>query len=374
MSKHRSSWLIVVALAAPLAGCGGSGSGAADTTAPATTGAADTTVPATDVATSEPTTTLPATLDLAELPGLLAVEAVSCGAEPVPMMYDIPDSVICTMRPDGTAAQLVSLPGEDPSRPVLLRDGRHILYQAFEARYGMLFDLTTGERRQRVANETLRLGTSPDGKWILFLDADSGGLAVSAIDLAPLPDGQLLRVVALDFNATSSTWAPDNNRFAYLSTTDGFGGELECAEVWVGSIDGAPPVQITDFASGPDGAVGCPESVRWSPTTDTILIRMLGKPMFVAENLYTIEADGTNLTALTNSEPNFDPEGSTYAVVGGSYAGDWSPDGAYIALMMGNGEGYDLYVMNADGSQLTKVTDAPQGITTSLVMLRWALG
>lgn len=124
-------------------------------------------------------------------------------------------------------------------------------------------------------------------------------------------------------------------------------------------------MQITDFASGPDGAVGCPESVRWSPTTDTILIRMLGKPMFVAENLYTIEADGTNLTALANSEPNLDRRGRAYTpwweartpATGG-------PNGAYIGLMMGNGEGCDLCVMNADGSGLTEVTTRP-GVAAS---------
>ena len=289
-------------------------------------------------------------------------------------MNEVPDSVVCTMRPDGTAVQVVSLPGESPGSPVLMRDGQHLLYQNSRSRNGVLVDLTTGENRERERNEPLRLGTSPDGKWILFLDGVARGLAVSAIDLAPLPDGQLSRVVALDFNATSSTWAPDSTRFAYLSTSDGFGGELECAEVWVGSIDGAPPVQITDFASGPDGAVGCPESVRWSPTADTLLIRMLGKPMFVAENLYTIEADGSGLTALTHTEATFDPEAITYGAEGASYGGDWSPDGAHIAFIMGNGDGYDLYVMNADGSQVTKVADAPQGITTSLVMLRWALG
>ncbi|MDO8391520.1 MAG: hypothetical protein Q7V57_13650 [Actinomycetota bacterium] len=375
MTKHASRWLILVALATPLVACGGgSDPGATGTSAPTTTEAVESTVPATDVATTLPATTLPPTLNLADLPGLLAVEATSCGVEPVPMMYEIPDSVICTMRPDGTGAQWVSLPGEDPSSPVLLRDGRHMLYQAFRSRYGMLLDLTTGERRERVANEPLRLGTSPDGKWILFYDAEADGLAVATVDMVPMADGLKWRVVVPDYYATGGSWAPDSNRFAYLSTADGAGGELECPEVWVGSIDGAAPTQITDFASGPDGAVGCPETARWSPTTDTILIRMLGKPAFVAENLYTIKADGTDLTALTHAEPDFDPEASTYAVAGASYAGDWSPDGAYIAFIMGNGEGYDLYVMNADGSQVTKIADAPLGITTSLIMLRWALG
>jgi len=376
MAQRSRSWLTIVALGAALAACSGSDSGAPGTSAPdATEVIADTTVPVTEVDTTEPTTTLPAELNLADLPGLLAVEAYSCAPEPYPEVTDIPDTVVCTLRPDGSDARQLS--AGSGGGPRFLRDGVHLLYSDPVSRYGTLVDLDTGESRLRVANEPLRSGVSPDGTMIIFNDPTQGGISIATVDGTPLPDGSTTRLVVADpfgYSASGPSWAPDSIRYAYLSTSDGAGGELECPEVWVGGVDGRAPVQLTHFADAPDGAEGCPESVRWSPVDDTILLRMLGKPMYTAENLYTIQADGSGLTALTHSEPLTDMNASTYGVEGNSYSGDWSPDGKYIACIMGNGTGYDLWVMTADGGQMTKVESAPLGITTSLVAIRWALG
>ena len=37
----------------------------------------------------------------------------------------------------------------------------------------------------------------------------------------------------------------------------------------------------------------------------------------------------------------------------------WSPDGSRIAFVGASEEGFDLYVMNADGTDITKLTDLP---------------
>lgn len=368
-----------------LAACGGSGSSTTPaSTAPAIT---DTTVPATDAVTTDaatttpstaPPTTLPPTLDLSTLPGLLAVHATSCAPEPYPPQNNVESGVVCTLNPDGSNVKVVSQPGEDPSGLVFTRDGTHLWYGDPYTKYGYIVDLTSGEHRERQRNEPLRAGISPDGQLLLFVEPYTYGLAIASSDGSPLPDGSDSRTVVDDpyvgyWGAPS--WAPDNVRFAYLSILDGNGGgDLECAEVWVGAIDGTPPVKITDFASNPDGAEGCPSTVRWSPTDDRILVQMLGKPMYVAENLYVIDPDGSNLTALTHGVPNLDPNASTWAADGSSYAGDWSPDGKYIAFIVGDGTNYQLAVMNADGSQVTPIASAPLGITTSLASIRWSLG
>ena len=363
------------------ASCGGGGSDSAPTTATAST-----TVPATDAPTTEatttapstaPPTTLPPTLDLDALPGLLAVIASSCAPEPYPPHDVIENPIVCTLNPNGTDVRVVSQPGDDPSGLAFTRDGTHLWYGDPYTKFGYIIDLTTGEHRQRLRNEPLRSGVSPDAQYFLFVEPYTYVFAIARPDGSALPDGSTSRVVSADSHVSffgGPSWAPDSVRFAYLSTDDGLGGDLECAEVWVGAIDGTPPVKLTDFASGPDGAEGCPDSVRWSPTDDRIMIQMLGKPMFVAENLYVINADGTGLTALTHGEANLDPNASTYAAVGTSYASDWSPDGQYIAFIVGNGTEYELAVMNADGSQVTHIAAAPLGIATSLATIRWMLG
>jgi len=366
-----------------LAACGGStDSSTANTSA---TSAADTAVPATDATSTEPgtttpqtapPTTLPPTIDLDTLPGLLAVQATSCAPEPYPPQNDVEDNSVCTLKPNGTEVQVVSQPGESPFGMAFTRGGSHLWYGDPYTKYGWVVDLVSGEHRRRQFAEVLRPGISPDGQLLLFVDPDTFGLAIARSDRSDFPDGSASKLVVDDEYVSywgDPTWAPDNVHFAYLSITDGAGGTLECAEVWVGAIDGTPPVKITDFTSKPDGAEGCPAQVRWSPSGDQIMLHMLGKPMFVAENLYTINSDGSQLTALTDGKPNLDPNASTYATEGSSYAGDWSPDGEYIVFIVGDGTGYRLAVMNADGTQITTIP-APLGITTSLASIRWALG
>ena len=363
-----------------LAACGGGSdsSTATASSAPDTT-VADPTVPATDAATTTPSTapptTLPPTLDLNTLPGLLAVKATSCAPEPYHYDEVVDNAIICTLKPNGTDVKVVSQPGEIPWYGLAFtRGGTHLWYGELNTKRGFVIDLATGERRERQRYEPLGLATSPDGQLLLTSDLYSYVLSITNSDGSLFPDGSTSLPVSddplYDYNTDRVSWAPDSVRFAYLSTN---GLDLECAEVWVGAIDGRPPVKITDFTANPDGAEGCPESVRWSPTDDRILLHMLGKPKHVAENLYAIDADGSDLTALTRGLPADDPSGAVYAGAGNSTAGDWSPDGRYIVFLVGDGTTYQLAVMNADGSQVTPIP-APLGISTSLWSIRWSSG
>jgi Tol biopolymer transport system component len=65
------------------------------------------------------------------------------------------------------------------------------------------------------------------------------------------------------------------------------------------------------------------------------------------EGIYVMDADGTNRTRLTDAT---------------SYSGlAWSPDGERLAVSTGDGVGGDahIYVMNADGSGKTRLTSTP---------------
>jgi Tol biopolymer transport system component len=77
-----------------------------------------------------------------------------------------------------------------------------------------------------------------------------------------------------------------------------------------------------------------PSSIRWSST---------GQLAFGnSEGIYTVNPDGTELHRISAAES----------------APNWSPDGTQIAFLQQqeNRRGYDLYIINEDGTQLSKLT------------------
>lgn len=103
-----------------------------------------------------------------------------------------------------------------------------------------------------------------------------------------------------------------------------------------------------------------------------------------SSEIYTMKADGSNQTNLTNSaaginiEPDWSPDGSRIVFVresgiwvmnadgsnkiqltnGDDIEPSWSPDGNKIAFARGIALGVDVFVMNADGSNQVKLTSA----------------
>ncbi len=367
----RRGGIGVVALGASLvlAACGGGGSGAPATTAFTTTEPSFSTVPA----TTQATTTLPATLSLAHLPGMIAMITTTCGPDLPPVPHDpARRPVVCTVRPDGSSAKVVSLPGADPDVVVFNRDGATLQY--FDPYEGVVVvDLASGQQQVLTPSEAAPFGVSPDGSLYAFHHLD--GIFVANSDLTPMPDGSDMRQVVVDDLAdyeVPPSWSPDGHQFAYLSRSDGAGGELECSEVWIGSTDGTPPVRITDTTEV-EGPAACAASVRWSPDGAHLLVIFAGRPEWQWSNAYLMNPDGSGLTALTEGEQG-QSDHYPFLLAGSAHVADWSPDGAQIALVITDDQSAGLYIANADGSQLTRVTDAPAGLTAEVYALAWSLG
>lgn len=105
--------------------------------------------------------------------------------------------------------------------------------------------------------------------------------------------------------------------------------------VYMANSDGSEPVRLTngkfpEFDSSP----------RWSPDGKKIVFSRSDG------NIYTVDAESKKITRLTDAE-----EGVYHS------SPDWSPDGKKIVYHSSGKSGYsDLYMMNADGSNISQIT------------------
>jgi Tol biopolymer transport system component len=163
---------------------------------------------------------------------------------------------------------------------------------------------------------------SPNGSQIAFTGRGGGSVEdqVYVVDT----DGENLRNVSHNQQASFLAWSPDGIRLAY---SDGQ------SEVYVVNADGTGSLNVTNSAAD-DHFSG------WSPDGGEIL--------FASERdgnweVYLVNADGHNLRNLsTNSALDNFPQ--------------WSPDGSQIIFYSERDGSRDIYIMNSDSSNPRRVT------------------
>ena len=113
------------------------------------------------------------------------------------------------------------------------------------------------------------------------------------------------------------------------------------SEIWVMNIDGSGKRQLT-FNDASDGG-----GTTWSPDGSKIAFRSSRDstdPDRENHEIYIMNADGTNQHNVTNSSAE-------------EVQPDWSPDGKKIAFVSDRGGDFAIYTMATDGSNVQKLTD-----------------
>ena len=226
---------------------------------------------------------------------------------------------------------------------------------AFSRNYKIWVVNANGTNQTKLLDSGQVPAWSPDGTKIAFLRNPTGNYEPSLN-----PDGHIWIMDADGTNQIDLTngsgwdrnpaWSPDGTKIAFSTTT----------EIWVMNADGTDRKKLSDT-----GQYFWP---AWSPD---------GKITFSGEGgIWIMNADGTDQTKLTNNGgmPTWSPDGKiTFIGEGGirimnadgsdqkilipvgAESLAWSPDGSRIAFVSQAGEGTDIWVMNADGTNQMKL-------------------
>jgi len=180
---------------------------------------------------------------------------------------------------------------------------------------------------------------SPDGCRIVF-SSDRGHAPDSHIYVIGVDGSDVVQLTDGPTTDHRPRWSPDGSRIAFWSSpTTGLEGG---PDIYVMDQDGSDKVRLTIGPCAPSGVVSHPDVARiafWSlPTADDHGAQDLQAN---AKSLWS----GARLTR------------------GPCYGANpvWSPDGTQVLFAMGRDEpfGSDIFVMDADGTDVTQLTDEP---------------
>ncbi|MQF70561.1 DUF5050 domain-containing protein [SAR202 cluster bacterium AD-812-D07_MRT_10900m] len=170
------------------------------------------------------------------------------------------------------------------------------------------------------------------------------------------PDGSNQTRLINNFGVGEPRLSPDGTKIASSSNPQGFaaGGTDNGFEIYVTDFNGSNPTRLTEDLTPTLGSplMGLARFVdddvdpAWSP--DGTKIAFASQRDWDYE-IYVMDADGSNPTRLTENN-------------GWDRQPDWSPDGSKIAfsarhgVLRDGGDFFEIYVMDADGSNQTQLT------------------
>ena len=252
-----------------------------------------------------------------------------------------------SVRPDGTGiTQITSLPATDPTSPGnaflpdVSPDGRRIVFSHDVGGDVELFVVNVdGTGLTRLTYDPGRFDAaahwSPDGTTLVFArESDQTHLNVIAT-MAAIPGAPIRELTTNIWDSFFPEYTPDGRRIMFDSQIGGL-----VAAIWIMDADGSHQRRLTDapieagFSDvAPDG-----RRVAFINHQNTRL----------RTSIFSMKLDGSAITRLTNAGPLHDVQPV------------YSPNGNKIAFVSDrlsptNEHDQDLYVMNADGTHITRV-------------------
>ncbi|RME08633.1 MAG: hypothetical protein D6803_00690 [Anaerolineae bacterium] len=212
-------------------------------------------------------------------------------------------------------------------------DGNSVLFAVPEV-WNLYSVLADGSQLTRITDfRSNNADWSPDGTRIVFQsDHQNEPEDTPDIYILDLVSGEVTEILddppSVDFNPR---WSPDGSRILFISNRNG------SFDIYTMSVDGTDIVQVTDSKEQE-------RSADWSPDGSRIVFSY--SPGGPVANIYIINADGDVNSVVRLTDGNASDNYPT-----------WSPDGQQVVFSSNRSGNWDLWVINADGSGLTQLTD-----------------
>jgi Tol biopolymer transport system component len=179
---------------------------------------------------------------------------------------------------------------------------------------------------------------SPDGKKIAFVVSHPPYFDISLMDADGTNQTKLVSECGI---LEEIAWSPSGKKLSYtwysedIQTPEGI-----CRDICIVDINDGSRINLTDSPEYDD------RDCSWSPDGTKIVFSSRRQVTIV--NIYIMNIDGSQLCQLTTGYDD-------------SYLPSWSPDGKKIVYTcsVSQPDREDIYVMDADGSNIINLTNTP---------------
>ena len=259
-----------------------------------------------------------------------------------------------TIKADGSGAhQLTDFADSDAVWAAWSPSGKQIaferdVYTGVQVNRAAIYTMNadgSGQRSLTPRGLNGRPSWSPDGKLIVFGTRQPDKQTTVSLMAANGSRPRKLVTAPLHGNDygvgfDSPTFSPDGKRIAFVWHKNAV------AAIFTTNASGGGLKQVTPWQKG-----SLADKIDWSPDSARIAFSSPDPGVLagISTNVFTVRPDGTGLVKITNLR------GGTFH----NGLDSWSPDGTKIAFARIGAGKSEIYIMNANGSGITRLTRGP---------------